>query len=70
MAFLREHCLIWATIDLLRRIRGRSFNLGRQLHLNSWFNHDLRRRSLTQGWNSSTHPKETSRGYDSMNLYK
>jgi hypothetical protein len=46
MAFLRERYLFWAAVDLLRRIRGRSFNLGRQLHSNSWFSHDLRRRSL------------------------
>jgi hypothetical protein len=46
MAFLRELCLFWATVDLLRRIRGGYFNLGRQLHSNSWFSHDLRRRSL------------------------
>jgi hypothetical protein len=37
MALLRERCLIWAAVDLLRRIRGGSFNLGRQLHSNSWF---------------------------------
>jgi hypothetical protein len=42
MAFLRERYLFWAAVDLLRRIRGKYFNLGRQLHSNSWFSHDLR----------------------------
>jgi hypothetical protein len=42
MAFLREHYLYQGIVDLLRTIRGRYFNLGRQLHSNSWFNHDLR----------------------------
>jgi hypothetical protein len=42
MVFLRERYLFQAAVDLLSRIRGRSFNFGRQLHSNSWFNHDLR----------------------------
>jgi hypothetical protein len=42
MAFLRERYLFWVAVDLLRRIRGRSFNIGTQLHLNSLFIHDLR----------------------------
>jgi hypothetical protein len=46
MPLLREHCLIWAVVDLLRRIRGGYFKFGRKLHSNSWFNHDIRRRSL------------------------
>jgi hypothetical protein len=41
MAFLRERYLFRAVVDLLRRITGRSFNLVRQLHSNSWFSHDL-----------------------------
>jgi hypothetical protein len=46
MPLLRERYLIWAAVDLLRRIRGGYFEFGRQLHSNSWFSHDLRRRSL------------------------
>jgi hypothetical protein len=42
MALLREHCLFWEGVGLLRRIRRRYFNLGRQLNSNSWFSHDLR----------------------------
>jgi hypothetical protein len=29
MALLREHCLFWAEVGMLRRIRGRYFNIGR-----------------------------------------
>jgi hypothetical protein len=41
MPLLRERCLIWAVVDLLRRIRGGSFKFGRQLHSNSWFNQKI-----------------------------